>query len=77
MSPQRLATLDDLIQQARGGAPIRVAVVNAGQAAVLKTLRDAARRGIAEPVLIGQPDAESAFGCAPQPESACCPMDAP
>lgn len=31
---QRLATLDDLIQQARDGDPIRVAVVNAAQAAV-------------------------------------------
>ncbi len=51
---QRLATLDDLIQQAREGDPIRVAVVNAAQAAVLETLRDAVRLGIVEPVLIGR-----------------------
>ncbi len=51
---QRLATLDDLVQQARHGDPIRVAVVNAAQAAVLETLRDAVRLGIAEPVLIGR-----------------------
>lgn len=51
---QRLATLDDLVQQARDGEPIRVAVVNAAQTAVLETLRDAVRLGIAEPVLIGR-----------------------
>lgn len=51
---QRLAMLDDLVQQARDGDPIRVAVVNAAQAAVLETLRDALRLGIAEPVLIGR-----------------------
>lgn len=56
MEAQRPATLDDLIQQARGEDPIRVAVVNAAQAAVLKTLREAKRLGIAEPVLIGRPD---------------------
>ncbi|HSH49879.1 MAG TPA: bifunctional enoyl-CoA hydratase/phosphate acetyltransferase [Halomonas sp.] len=50
-----LATLDDLIQQARDGDPIRVAAVNAAQAAVLETLRDAVRLGVAEPLLIGRP----------------------
>ena len=35
MAAQPLATLDDLIQQARDTAPIRVAVINAAQAAVL------------------------------------------
>ena len=43
-TPVALATLDDLIQQAGGGDPIRVAVVNAAQAAVLETLREAASR---------------------------------
>lgn len=52
---QPLATLDDLIQQARGTTPIRIAVVNAAQAAVLETLREATRLGIAEPLLIGRP----------------------
>jgi len=42
-TPVALATLDDLIQRAGGGNPIRVAVVNAAQAAVLETLREAAR----------------------------------
>ncbi|SHF82146.1 MULTISPECIES: bifunctional enoyl-CoA hydratase/phosphate acetyltransferase [Halomonadaceae] len=51
---QRLATLDDLVQQARDGDPIRVAVVNAAQASVLETLHDAVRLGIAEPLLIGR-----------------------
>ncbi|MCH4562560.1 bifunctional enoyl-CoA hydratase/phosphate acetyltransferase [Halomonas sp. EGI 63088] len=53
-TPVALATLDDLVQQARGGDPIRVAVVNSAQAAVLETLREAAGMGIAEPVLIGR-----------------------
>ncbi len=35
-TPVALATLDDLIQRAGGGNPIRVAVVNAAQAAVLE-----------------------------------------
>lgn len=66
-TPVALATLDDLIQRADGGNPIRVAVVNAAQAAVLETLREAARLGIAEPVLIGRPteivEAAAAIGC--------------
>lgn len=53
MSGQPLATLDDLVRRARGDQPIRLAVVNAAQGAVLETLREAARLGIAEPVLIG------------------------
>ncbi|MEL7968172.1 bifunctional enoyl-CoA hydratase/phosphate acetyltransferase [Vreelandella neptunia] len=52
--PLALVTLDDLIQQARDTAPIRIAVVNAAQTAVLETLRDASRLGLAAPVLIGR-----------------------
>ncbi|SHF67333.1 phosphate acetyltransferase [Modicisalibacter ilicicola DSM 19980] len=63
---QRLATLDDLVQQARGGDPIRVAVVNAAQSAVLETLQEATRLGISEPLLIGRSaeiaEAASALG---------------
>ncbi len=70
---QRLATLDDLIQQARGGEPIRVAVVNAAQGAVLETAREAARLGIAEPVLLGRAaeivEVASALGWEVDPES--------
>ncbi|ATJ83349.1 bifunctional enoyl-CoA hydratase/phosphate acetyltransferase [Halomonas beimenensis] len=53
-SPIVLSTLDDLIQTARGSTPIRVAVVNAAQTAVLETLREATSLGIAKPVLIGR-----------------------
>lgn len=73
MAAQRPATLDDLIQQTRGTAPIRVAVVNAAQAAVLETLREATRLGIAEPLLIGRPaeivEAASALGWEIDPAS--------
>ncbi|XKE44195.1 bifunctional enoyl-CoA hydratase/phosphate acetyltransferase [Halomonas organivorans] len=53
-SPVALGTLDDLIQTARGSPPLRIAVVNAAQTAVLETLREATSLGIAEPVLIGR-----------------------
>ncbi len=56
MSPPT-QTLRHLIDQARSFAPIRVAVVDAAQAVVIETLREAHVLGIAEPRLIG--DAES------------------
>jgi len=48
--PQRL---QHLIDRASGQRPVRVAVVDAAQAVVLETLRDAALAGLAEPRLIG------------------------
>jgi phosphotransacetylase len=49
-------TLADLIEAAKASAPpLRVAVVNAQQAVVIETLRDAASLGLVEPHLIGDP----------------------
>ncbi|MCO6439907.1 MAG: bifunctional enoyl-CoA hydratase/phosphate acetyltransferase [Nitrococcus mobilis] len=55
MPAQRPATLDDLVQRARGAGPIRIAVVNAAQEAVLSTAREAVRLKIAKPIPIGDP----------------------
>jgi hypothetical protein len=76
MAAQRPATLDDLIQQARGTVPIRVAVANAAQAAVLGVAALMYRAGIRlpAPAPTGS-ETESTFHCAPQPESACCPRE--
>lgn len=54
---RQAATLDDLVQQARTHAPIRVAVVAAEQGLVLKTVQEAASFGLIEPRLIGDRDA--------------------
>ncbi|KKM71749.1 hypothetical protein LCGC14_1427510 [marine sediment metagenome] len=54
---RQAATLDDLVQQARTHAPIRVAVVAAEQGLVLKTVQEAASLGLIEPRLIGDPEA--------------------
>jgi phosphotransacetylase len=53
----RIETLKDLIEQAQGLEPIRVAVVDAAQGLVIETLREAHALGIVEPRLIGVPDA--------------------
>ncbi len=49
-------TLSDLIERAQRLAPIRVAVVNAGQGLVIETLKEAYALGIVEPRLIGMPE---------------------
>ena len=49
--------LQHLIDKAMGQEPVRVAVVDAAQSVVLETLRDATRAGLAEPRLIGDPEA--------------------
>lgn len=46
-------TLQHLVDQARSFGPIRVAVVDAAQAVVIETLREAHSLGIVEPRLIG------------------------
>lgn len=51
-----LATMKDLIDQARKLEPIRVAVVDATQGLVIETLREAHELGIVEPYLIGAPE---------------------
>lgn len=51
-----VGTLNDLIARARGGPRIRLAVVNAAQTAVLETVREAAELGLADPLLIGNPE---------------------
>ncbi len=53
----RHGTLKDLIDQAQKFEPIRVAVVDAAQGLVIETLREAHALGIAEPRLIGVPEA--------------------
>jgi phosphotransacetylase len=49
--------LQRLIDDARKLAPVRVAVVDAAQAVVLETLRDAVSLGFVEPRLLGDPAA--------------------
>lgn len=49
--PRQLKGLQDIIDEARRQGPIRVAVVNAAQAAVLKAVQEAV--GLVEPRLIG------------------------
>jgi phosphotransacetylase len=49
------STLQHLLDQARTFEPIRVAVVDAAQAVLLETLREAHALGFAEPRLIGDP----------------------
>ena len=53
----RIETLKDLVEQAQGLEPIRVAVVDAAQGLVIETLREAHALGIVEPCLIGVPEA--------------------
>lgn len=50
-----LRNLDDLLVATQCLSPIRVAVVNAGQRAVLESVHDATRRHLVVPVLIGDP----------------------
>jgi phosphotransacetylase len=50
-------SLQDIVEQARGLEPIRVAVVDAAQTLVTETLREAQALGIIEPHLIGIPEA--------------------
>jgi phosphotransacetylase len=45
--------LQKLLDKAREGGPVRVAVVDAAQSVVLETMRDAALAGLAEPILLG------------------------
>lgn len=52
--------LGALVEEARRLGPIRVAVVDAAQGLVLETLRQAHERGIAEPMLVGDPEATRA-----------------
>lgn len=49
--------LGALIEDARRHGPIRVAVVDAAQGLVIETLREAHELGIAEPLLVGDPEA--------------------
>jgi len=44
-----------LLDQARGGTPPRVALVNAGHPVPLQGLREAAEAGLAAPILVGDP----------------------
>jgi phosphate acetyltransferase len=44
-----------LLAQARGGKPVRTAVVNAINDVAMESARDATRAGLIEPVLIGDP----------------------
>jgi len=53
--------LRELVDRARAGKPVRVAVVNGAQRAVVETLREAHALGFAEPRLIGEPDATLAL----------------
>lgn len=57
-----LVTLSDLVSRADPDSPIRVGVVNALQRSVLETAREAARLGLADPVLIGPPAEVAALG---------------
>ncbi len=50
-----VTTLDALIDRAAQGPRLRVAVADAAQSVVLETMREAAKLGIAEPRLIGEP----------------------
>jgi len=50
------SALGEMIESAKGAAPLRIAVVDAAQPVVLETLQEAQRMGLAEPILIGQPD---------------------
>lgn len=52
-----LKSLSSLIQLARTSGPIRVAVVDAAQAVVIETLREAHGLGLVEPCLVGDPEA--------------------
>lgn len=52
-----LKSLMALVEQAQKFSPIRVAVVDAAQAVVLETLRQAHALGLVEPALIGVPQA--------------------
>lgn len=53
----RAEGLKDLVEQACGLEPIRVAVVDAAQGLVIETIREAHALGIVEPRLIGVPEA--------------------
>lgn len=47
----------DLLERARKRAPLRTAVVNAVNAVVMESVRDAANAGVIEPLLVGEPNA--------------------
>lgn len=51
------ANLRNLIERAKSHAPIRAAVIAAGQELVLQALQEAVSIGLVEPRLIGDPDA--------------------
>ncbi len=57
MTTTPLKSLTALVEQAQISPPIRIAVVDAAQAVVLETLREAHAIGLVEPVLIGVPQA--------------------
>jgi len=62
MTPQaKRKPLGNLIDQAAAIGPIRVAVVDAAQAVVIETLREAHGLGLVEPRLIGAPEQISAI----------------
>jgi len=52
---ERATHMQRLVDQARALGPIRVAVVDAAQGAVIETLRDAHALGFIEPRLVGEP----------------------
>ncbi|MBI2717674.1 MAG: bifunctional enoyl-CoA hydratase/phosphate acetyltransferase [Rhizobiales bacterium] len=54
-------TLRHLIDQARALPPIRVAVVDAAQAVVIETMKEAQALGLVEPRLVGDPDSIAAL----------------
>ena len=45
-----------LLEAARGFAPMRTAVVNAGRGVIMESVRDCVEAGLIEPVLIGDPE---------------------
>jgi phosphate acetyltransferase len=46
----------DLLEAARGFAPMRTAVVNAGTDVIMESVRDCVEAGLIEPLLIGDPE---------------------
>ncbi|RMF05837.1 MAG: bifunctional enoyl-CoA hydratase/phosphate acetyltransferase [Alphaproteobacteria bacterium] len=54
----------ELLEAARGAGPLRTAVVSAGNAVVMESVRDAVEAGLIEPLLIGDPEDIKVHGAA-------------
>ncbi len=52
----------ELLEAARGFAPMRTAVVNAGTQVIMESVRDCVEAGLIEPLLIGDPEDIKASG---------------